>query len=59
MNSSQRMLFTVRPDKDIETVDGYLTADSWYRPKFILKDGKHDGFWTETDLRPLDGLRVR
>ena len=40
-------------DKDIETVDGYLTADSWYRPKAILKDGKTWTQSTETDLRPL------
>ena len=40
-------------DKDIETVDGYLTADSWYRPKAILKDGKTWTPSTETDLRPL------
>ena len=40
-------------DKDIETVDGYLTADSWYRPKAILKDGKTWTASTETDLRPL------
>ena len=40
-------------EKDIETVDGYLTADSWYRPKFILKDGKTWTASTETDLRPL------
>ena len=40
-------------EKDIETVDGYLTADSWYRPKFILKDGKTWLASTETDLRPL------
>ena len=40
-------------EKDIETVDGYLTADTWYRPKFILKDGKTWTQSTETDLRPL------
>ena len=26
-------------DKSIENVNGYLTADTWYRPKQILKDG--------------------
>ena len=30
-------------DKDIELVDGYFTANTWYRPKEILKDGKE---WT-------------
>ena len=40
-------------EKDIETVDGYLTADTWYRPKAILKDGKTWTQSTETDLRPL------
>ncbi|WP_201346601.1 hypothetical protein, partial [Lactobacillus nasalidis] len=37
----------------IDNVDGYLTADSWYRPKKILKNGTT---WTKTtasDKRPL------
>lgn len=37
----------------IDNVNGYLTADSWYRPKKILKNGKT---WTKTsadDKRPL------
>ncbi|MFR0614565.1 glycoside hydrolase family 70 protein [Lactobacillus porci] len=37
----------------IDNVDGYLTADSWYRPKKILKNGKT---WTKSsasDKRPL------
>ena len=50
---SQKNAFYGTTDKDIETVDGYLTADSWYRPKFILKDGKTWTASTETDLRPL------
>ncbi|WP_280515158.1 glycoside hydrolase family 70 protein, partial [Lactobacillus nasalidis] len=36
-----------------DNVDGYLTADSWYRPKKILKNGTT---WTKTtasDKRPL------
>ena len=40
-------------DKSIENVNGYLTADTWYRPKQILKDGTT---WTdskETDMRPI------
>lgn len=39
--------------ENFEAVDNYLTADSWYRPKSILKDGKT---WTESgkdDFRPL------
>ena len=36
-----------------ELVDGYLTADSWYRPKEILKDGKEWTASTENDKRPL------
>ena len=39
MNSLKRMLYGTT-DKDIETVDGYLTADSWYRPKVHLKRWK-------------------
>ena len=50
---TQKNAFYGTTDKDIETVDGYLTADSWYRPKFILKDGKTWTASTETDLRPL------
>ncbi|MGT2750258.1 glycoside hydrolase family 70 protein [Streptococcus orisasini] len=37
----------------LETVDNYVTADSWYRPKDILKDGKTWTASTESDLRPL------
>ncbi|MFT8607581.1 MAG: glycoside hydrolase family 70 protein, partial [Liquorilactobacillus ghanensis] len=36
-----------------ENINGYLTADSWYRPKFILNDGQ---LWIKsntTDFRPL------
>ncbi|WP_165210790.1 glycoside hydrolase family 70 protein [Streptococcus tangpeifui] len=39
--------------ENFEAIDNYLTADSWYRPKSILKDGKT---WTEStkdDFRPL------
>lgn len=36
-----------------ELVDGYLTADSWYRPKEILKAGTTWKASTEKDLRPL------
>ncbi|WP_241209302.1 glycoside hydrolase family 70 protein, partial [Streptococcus sp. DD11] len=39
--------------KDIETVDNYLTADSWYRPKEILKNGTTWTASTEKDFRPL------
>ncbi|MGT2906365.1 glycoside hydrolase family 70 protein [Streptococcus dentiloxodontae] len=38
---------------DFEQVDNYLTADSWYRPKAILKDGKVWTDSTETDFRPI------
>ncbi|MDO4666634.1 MAG: glycoside hydrolase family 70 protein [Streptococcus sp.] len=40
-------------DKDVETVDNYLTADTWYRPKEILKAGKTWTASTEKDFRPL------
>ena len=36
-----------------ELVDGYLTADSWYRPKEILEAGTTWKPSTEKDLRPL------
>lgn len=36
-----------------ELVDGYLTADSWYRPKEILEAGTTWRASTEKDLRPL------
>ncbi len=37
----------------IQNVNGYLTADTWYRPKQILKDGTTWTDSTATDLRPL------
>lgn len=40
-------------DKDIELVDGYFTANTWYRPKEILKDGQTWTASTENDKRPL------
>ena len=36
-----------------ELVDGYLTADSWYRPKEILEAGTTWKASTEKNLRPL------
>ena len=36
-----------------ELVDGYLTADSWYRPKGILEAGTTWKASTEKDFRPL------
>ncbi|MEJ6400122.1 glycoside hydrolase family 70 protein [Nicoliella lavandulae] len=37
----------------ITTTDGFLTSNSWYRPKDILKDGKTWTASTNTDMRPL------
>ncbi|MEX0380687.1 glycoside hydrolase family 70 protein [Leuconostoc sp. MS02] len=34
-------------------IDGYLTADSWYRPKDILTDGKNWEPSSDKDFRPL------
>ncbi|TPR39805.1 hypothetical protein DY130_04645 [Apilactobacillus micheneri] len=37
----------------VQNVNGYLTADTWYQPKKILKNGKH---WVNTkhnDYRPI------
>ncbi|MGO0155242.1 glycoside hydrolase family 70 protein [Leuconostoc mesenteroides] len=34
-------------------VDGYLTADSWYRPKDILVNGQNWESSKDNDLRPL------
>ncbi|MFC3931857.1 glycoside hydrolase family 70 protein [Streptococcus dentapri] len=39
--------------ENFEAVDNYLTADSWYRPKAILKDGKTWTASTKDDFRPL------
>ncbi|MDU5226515.1 MAG: glycoside hydrolase family 70 protein, partial [Streptococcus sp.] len=39
--------------KSFEHLDNFLTADSWYRPKQILKDGKKWTASTEKDYRPL------
>ncbi|MBM7635887.1 glycoside hydrolase family 70 protein [Streptococcus saliviloxodontae] len=36
-----------------EVVDNYLTADSWYRPTSILKDGKEWVASTDSDFRPI------
>nr|P29336.1 RecName: Full=Glucosyltransferase-S; Short=GTF-S; AltName: Full=Dextransucrase; AltName: Full=Sucrose 6-glucosyltransferase; Flags: Precursor [Streptococcus downei]pir/A41483/ glucosyltransferase (EC 2.4.1.-) gtfS precursor - Streptococcus sobrinus [Streptococcus sobrinus]AAA26898.1 glucosyltransferase S (gtfs) [Streptococcus downei] len=36
-----------------ETVDNYLTADSWYRPRKILKNGQSWQASSEGDLRPI------
>ena len=36
-----------------ELIDGYLTADSWYRPKEILEAGTTWKASTEKDFRPL------
>ncbi|MCO6183533.1 KxYKxGKxW signal peptide domain-containing protein [Leuconostoc fallax] len=38
---------------NFEAIDGYLTADSWYRPKEILADGKNWTPSTDKDLRPI------
>ena len=39
--------------KSFEHLDNFLTADSWYRPKQILRDGKNWTASTEKDYRPL------
>ena len=36
-----------------EAVDNYLTADSWYRPRKILKNGQSWQASSEGDLRPI------
>ncbi|MHA8138291.1 glycoside hydrolase family 70 protein [Lactobacillaceae bacterium Scapto_B20] len=38
---------------NITNVDGFLTPDSWYRPKEILKNGTDWQPSTENDYRPL------
>ncbi|MBM7635801.1 glycoside hydrolase family 70 protein [Streptococcus saliviloxodontae] len=40
-------------EKSFELVDGYLTADSWYRPASILEDGTTWVESTENDFRPV------
>lgn len=39
--------------KSFEAIDGYLTADSWYRPAYILKDGVTWVASTDADFRPM------
>ncbi|MFC3931264.1 glycoside hydrolase family 70 protein [Streptococcus dentapri] len=36
-----------------ETVDNYLTADSWYRPRKVLKNGETWETASEKDYRPI------
>ncbi|AXQ78741.1 glucosyltransferase [Streptococcus chenjunshii] len=37
----------------IETINDYITADSWYRPQYILQNGESWVASTESDYRPL------
>ncbi|KRM95107.1 dextransucrase [Liquorilactobacillus aquaticus DSM 21051] len=39
--------------KSFKTTDGYLTANSWYRPKNILRNGVQWEASSTTDYRPL------
>lgn len=36
-----------------EVVDGFVTADSWYRPRKVFKNGETWTVSTEKDLRPV------
>ncbi|USS86649.1 KxYKxGKxW signal peptide domain-containing protein [Fructilactobacillus cliffordii] len=38
---------------NFKNIDGYLTAESWYRPKEILADGKDWRASTSNDYRPI------
>ncbi|USS85339.1 KxYKxGKxW signal peptide domain-containing protein [Fructilactobacillus myrtifloralis] len=38
---------------NFKNIDGYLTAESWYRPKEILANGKDWRASTATDYRPI------
>ncbi|MFR2307042.1 MAG: glycoside hydrolase family 70 protein [Streptococcus salivarius] len=40
-------------EASFELIDGYLTADSWYRPASIIKDGVTWQASTAEDFRPL------
>ncbi|MBM7642307.1 glycoside hydrolase family 70 protein [Streptococcus loxodontisalivarius] len=40
-------------EASFELIDGYLTADSWYRPTEILENGTTWVASTESDFRPL------
>ena len=40
-------------NKSLDQLDTFITADAWYRPKSILKDGKTWTASTEADKRPL------
>lgn len=39
--------------QNISTVDGYLTFNTWYRPKMILRNGQKWEKSTEHDRRPI------
>ena len=39
--------------ESFELVDGYLTADSWYRPVTVLENGEKWRVSTKDDFRPL------
>lgn len=52
LNNSHNELFDKSPDS-ITTVDGFLVADSWYRPKEILRGGKKWEPSNQNDYRPL------
>ncbi|WP_315460061.1 glycoside hydrolase family 70 protein [uncultured Streptococcus sp.] len=40
-------------EESFELIDGYLTANTWYRPTKILENGETWVDSTETDFRPL------
>ncbi|KRL36559.1 glycoside hydrolase family 70 protein [Liquorilactobacillus uvarum] len=39
--------------KSFENINGYLTADSWYHPKYILSDGQSWKKARKNDFRPI------
>ncbi|UQS87102.1 hypothetical protein MOO44_02775 [Nicoliella spurrieriana] len=50
---SKHNSFASVDSNSVTTTDGYMTADTWYRPKDILVDGKQWMPSSSTDMRPL------
>lgn len=50
---SENNAFAQLDEKGVELVDGYLTANTWYRPKKILSNGEQWLPSRQTDVRPL------
>ncbi len=52
-NYSKNNAFYKIDEQNISTVDGYLTFNTWYRPKMILRNGQKWEKSTSKDRRPI------